>query len=373
MKYGVIGITVVVIVLFIVYGQWLKNKYLKLTERDYSEYEEEKKRLEQENYQIYLDSERQKDALAQYIVDTRQNFDEEIQKKKEVIQSYNDFARLREEDLQTEEEAYNARLRKFEENYDEQAEKYKRHRVELIETQIESHKQRCYADTRRQIQENTQRAAEKVKESIESYGEEVKGALCDEIDTLNTQIDSLRVELANTQREVDDFHDKRRLINEAILRERAVKEQEAFYKVCLTENAKEDIQQLRTIMPHLHDSTALYKIIYDLYVARAVKDMEKRVLNNESFSGIYKITGPDGRIYIGKSTDIKARWQQHCKSAFHTGTISWALIHDEMERVGVDQFTFEVIERAPKEKLNEREKFWIEFYEADKCGYNMRV
>lgn len=371
MLYAIIG--VIVAVLFIVYGRWLKNKYLNITKRDFDEYEREKERLEYELDKIQNDILLQKSEAEDEMMETRKKFAEEIMEKQKVIQNYNDYARLREEDLQTEEQAYNARLRKFEDNYNEQAEKYKRHRVELIDSQVESHKQRRYADTQRQIEENTQRAAAKVKESVESYGEEVKGALCDEIDTLNTQIDSLRVELADTQRAVDDYHDKRRLINEAILRERALKEQEAFYKVCLTENAKEDIQQLRTIMPHLHDSTALYKIIYDLYVARAVKDMEKRVLNNEAFSGIYKITGPDGRVYIGKSTDIKARWQQHCKSAFHTGTISWALIHDEMEKVGIDQFTFEVIERAPKEKLTEREKFWIEFYEADKVGFNMRV
>jgi len=37
--------------------------------------------------------------------------------------------------------------------------------------------------------------------------------------------------------------------------------------------------------------------------------MVKRVLNGEAPSGIYKITRlKTGEIYIGKSTDVKARW-----------------------------------------------------------------
>lgn len=33
-------------------------------------------------------------------------------------------------------------------------------------------------------------------------------------------------------------------------------------------------------------------------------------------------------------------------------------------------FTFELLEECPKEKLNEREKFWIDFYQSDKLGMN---
>jgi hypothetical protein len=51
------------------------------------------------------------------------------------------------------------------------------------------------------------------------------------------------------------------------------------------------------------------KIIYDNYVAKPVLELVKRVLSNESFPGIYKITNLiTNEIYIGKSTDIKSRW-----------------------------------------------------------------
>lgn len=241
-------------------------------------------------------------------------------------------------------------------------EEYKKHRLEVIDEQVRAYKQKNLTSVQNQIEEE--------KRKVQAMRE----ALCQELDKYEQdKRQILTEELENLTAQVEDYREKQRLINEALLRERAVKEQQDFYRVKLSSEEKEDIQNLTAFLPKIHNSSALYKIVYDLFVSRAVKEMEKRVLNNESFSGIYKITGPDGRIYIGKSTDIKSRWQQHCKSAFHTGTISWAAIHDEMEKVGIDQFTFEVIERTSKENLTDREKFWIRFYDSDKTGYNMRI
>ena len=240
-------------------------------------------------------------------------------------------------------------------------EEYKEHRLEVIDEQVRAYKQKNLTSVQNQIEEE--------KRKVQAMRE----TLCQELDKYEQdKRQILTEELENLTAQVEDYREKQRLINEALLRERAVKEQQDFYRVKLSLEEKEDIQNLTAFLPKIHNSSALYKIVYDLFVSRAVKEMEKRVLNNESFSGIYKITGPDGRIYIGKSTDIKSRWQQHCKSAFHTGTISWAAIHDEMEKVGMDQFTFEVIERTPKENLTDREKFWIRFYDSDKTGFNMR-
>lgn len=240
-------------------------------------------------------------------------------------------------------------------------EEYKEHRLEVIDEQVRAYKQKNLISVQNQIEEE--------KRKVQA----IRETLCQELDKYEQdKRQILTEELENLTAQVEDYREKQRLINEALLRERAVKEQQDFYRVKLSSEEKEDIQNLTAFLPKIHNSSALYKIVYDLFVSRAVKEMEKRVLNNESFSGIYKITGPDGRIYIGKSTDIKSRWQQHCKSAFHTGTISWAAIHDEMEKVGIDQFTFEVIERTPKENLTDREKFWIRFYDSDKTGFNMR-
>jgi len=69
--------------------------------------------------------------------------------------------------------------------------------------------------------------------------------------------------------------------------------------------------------------------------------MEKRVLNGKKPSGIYCITYiPTGEIYIGRSTDISNRWQEHCKSAYGVGTIAHSSLHTKMARDGIWNFTF---------------------------------
>ena len=115
-------------------------------------------------------------------------------------------------------------------------------------------------------------------------------------------------------------------------------------------------------------------MLYDTYCAKPVLEMTRRVLNGEQPSGIYKITREKtGEIYIGKSTNVRDRWVQHAKSAYHCGTISHSRLHTIMEEDGIENFTFELLEKVSKDKLTEREKYWTEFYDTKKFGLNERV
>jgi hypothetical protein len=42
-----------------------------------------------------------------------------------------------------------------------------------------------------------------------------------------------------------------------------------------------------------------------------------------------------------------------------------------MQENGVWNYTFELLEECPKDKLNEREKFWIDLYQSNKNGLNV--
>ena len=180
-------------------------------------------------------------------------------------------------------------------------------------------------------------------------------------------------ELARVLAELADYKKKQQAVNEAILRQRAIDEQQNFYRVCLSEFAIEDIKLLQEIRQKLHTSDNLNKLIYDVYVSKPVTEMVKRVLQGGSPSGIYKITRlKTGEIYIGKSTNIKDRWVQHCKTVYGAGTIAHSILHTTMAKDGLEQFTFELLEEVPKEKLTEREKYWIMFYGSRDYGLNER-
>ena len=180
-------------------------------------------------------------------------------------------------------------------------------------------------------------------------------------------------ELARVRAELDDYKKKQQAINEAILRQRAIDEQQDFYRVNLSDFAIEDIKLLQEIRQKLHTSDNLNKLIYDVYVSKSVQEMVKRILEGGAPSGIYKITRlKTGEIYIGKSTNVKDRWIQHCKTVYGAGTIAHSILHTTMAKDGLEQFTFELVEEVPKDKLTEREKYWITFYDSKNYGLNER-
>ena len=200
------------------------------------------------------------------------------------------------------------------------------------------------------------------------------------IDEYNSYIEKLELskkdvndKLEEIKNELEDYRLRRAAINEAILREKEIQEKETFFKLNISNNDIEDIEVLKTIEPKLKNKEVLNKLIYDVFIKKPAYEMIKRVLNGESPSGIYKITyTPTGESYIGKSTNVNKRWQEHLKSAYNLGTIARSSLHTKMARDGVWNFTFELIEKVEKDKLNEREKYWINFYDTKKYGLNER-
>lgn len=72
--------------------------------------------------------------------------------------------------------------------------------------------------------------------------------------------------------------------------------------------------------------------------------------------GVYKITNNiTGQFYIGQSIDIMRRWTEH-KTPKAYGNDR---LHNDMKEYGLSNFKLEVIEECEKEKLLERERYYI--------------
>ena len=83
--------------------------------------------------------------------------------------------------------------------------------------------------------------------------------------------------------------------------------------------------------------------------------------------GIYKITKKEnGKAYIGQSNNIERRFSQHC----YKGEESRIPLDIAIKKYGKDAFTFQVLEECPLDKLNERQSYWIKYYNTVKNGYN---
>ena len=88
--------------------------------------------------------------------------------------------------------------------------------------------------------------------------------------------------------------------------------------------------------------------------------------------GIYKITNIlNGHVYIGQSINIEKRWQDHKREARTEGFPQYNYtIHQAFRKYGLDNFSFEILEECEQSLLNEKERFWISFYDSYKNGYN---
>lgn len=83
--------------------------------------------------------------------------------------------------------------------------------------------------------------------------------------------------------------------------------------------------------------------------------------------GIYKITNPKGKVYIGQSNNIDKRWraykQLRCKKQ--------PKIHNSLVKYGVDNHVFEIVTECSTENINEFERYYQEVYNCiGKNGLN---
>ena len=84
---------------------------------------------------------------------------------------------------------------------------------------------------------------------------------------------------------------------------------------------------------------------------------------------IYKITNQlNNKCYIGQTTDYKRRFQEHKNLGYSIEENK--LLYYAIKKYGIENFSFEVIEDKTS-KYNEREKYWIQYYDSFENGYNM--
>ena len=178
-------------------------------------------------------------------------------------------------------------------------------------------------------------------------------------------------ELEQIKKDLEEERTKRAAINEEIRRAREVEEQQDFYRIQLDPNDKDDVEILRSVAPRLRHPEAINKVIWTGYYQKPLAELRKRLLINGDISGVYKITRlKTNEIYIGQTTSIDKRWQEHVKSALGVGTLASSQLHRVMATDGAENFTFEILEEVSKDKLRERESYYIDFYDSKTYGLN---
>lgn len=92
--------------------------------------------------------------------------------------------------------------------------------------------------------------------------------------------------------------------------------------------------------------------------------------------GIYKITNQiNGKSYIGQSINIEKRWHEHQLTANNEDFYGHTRmpLYPALKKYGISNFIFEVIEECKIEELDDKEIYWIAYYDTTNPskGYNL--
>ncbi len=86
--------------------------------------------------------------------------------------------------------------------------------------------------------------------------------------------------------------------------------------------------------------------------------------------GIYKITNPKNKIYIGQSINIKVRWKNHSNLK---KLKDQPKLYNSILKYGVENHKFEVVQYCNFSELNELERYYQELYNCIKNGLNCKL
>ena len=181
-----------------------------------------------------------------------------------------------------------------------------------------------------------------------------------------------KLKQSELQAEITNLSSLRASLIEAQKREEELQQKQDFYRIVLSIDEQEDIDRLLRFSKECHNPQPLRKLIWSEFYLKPFGDLADRILGREKVCGIYKITNLlNKKVYIGQSVDVKTRWSNHIKASLGIDSIAHSKVHDAMAQDGVWNFTFELLEKCDKSMLNEREKYYIGFYQSNLYGYNL--
>lgn len=217
------------------------------------------------------------------------------------------------------------------------------------------------------FEDNTNLARQQYIYQLESAMTQAEQEYDETVENFNKKIQSAKEELDKIKKSVNAG-------NEARLREAKNQENKDFYRLkAPTGGQLRDLEDLFELRERFSEPTVISKIIWSQYFQKQTTDLCNRVLQKVE-CGIYKITNlNNGLIYIGQSKGLSTRWKNHIKCGLGIDTPSTNKLYQYMLEDKVWNFTFELLEECKPEELNEKEKMWIDIYQANIYGMNTKA
>lgn len=243
----------------------------------------------------------------------------------------------------------------------------KEHEIGLLEQQINA-----LYDKKTLLEQSNQDYEDNLTKTLESMEQLKKKELADKIKLMEQEyshkVEENRLEIAEIEQLIND---KRALIQ--AVNQQLSQNFDTVQRIELPEHEyntfKEAVSELQKTLS-VSFSKAMNKVLWTELVRQPTTEMVKRLTGGERISGIYKITNTEtGWSYIGRSVNVGNRLTEHVRSAIGASSTVQQQVHKEMGKNLLD-WEFEILEKVDEDKLGEREKFYIDFYDTVNLGYN---
>ena len=112
-------------------------------------------------------------------------------------------------------------------------------------------------------------------------------------------------------------------------------------------------------------------LIWSTFFQKPMTLLCNNILGTSTICGIYKIPNQiDNRCCIGQSVHVSQRWKEHAKCGLGIDTPAGNKLYKAMMEEGIWNFSWELLEECPREQLDNKEKYYIDLYNAYDFGYN---
>ena len=259
--------------------------------------------------------------------------------------------------------------------------KQKKEQIGYINNSILQRKQQI----KEVLDKSYQEQVDKTNKKLEQYKKVTHNAANLYIDSLQKNYENAEAAYKTKMTQIKEEHDEaaaalqslkdtRKAAYDAILKQKQVKQNKNNYRLLPSSIESEDIHTLQHIKSNLHKPRILSMLIWQTYWQPLAKEKFPIILQAKTKTGIYKITNiQTDESYIGQSLDIYTRWCSHCKAGLGIDTPAGNKLYKSIQEYGLQNFTFELLCQCSKEQLNEKERYFIQLYQADVYGFNGTV
>lgn len=231
-------------------------------------------------------------------------------------------------------------------------------------------------DKRKKLLEQTYSLQQQdLERQYEYYKKEFRQAYENYVDVLESEYDAQEARFDNEVRvlteNLDNLKQTYAAAREAQIREEEMATKADFYCLHLSVADQTTIALIEELKIRLPDPRVLCMLIWSTYYQKQMTSLCNNILGTSPVCGIYKITNKkNGLCYIGQAVDIATRWKAHAKCGLGIDTPAQNKLYRAMQKDGLINFTFELLEACDRTQLNEKEKFYINLYQACDYGYN---